>query len=178
MASQSLRKVFLAFALSLTSAAAAAACETAGFKGLGKGADSGLDGLRLNRPVPGLVIAGFGVQKHPLLRIERFHTGLDLAAAYGDRVGAAAPGRVALAEYWGEYGNLVKIDHGDGLLTAYGHLSRIEVKAGDCVAPGHVIGYAGSTGLAAGPHVHFEVLLEGKQVDPGPVVRDAQAGKE
>src|SRR5262245_12707877 len=114
----SLRKVCLVVALALASPLAAGACEMAGRKDFSKGIDKGVDGLRLHRPVPGTVIAGFGVQKHPLLRIDRFHTGLDLAAASGDAVGAAAPGRVVLAEHGGEYGNLVKIDHGDGLLTA------------------------------------------------------------
>jgi murein DD-endopeptidase MepM/ murein hydrolase activator NlpD len=177
MAPLSSQRLVLAFAVLLTSAAAAAACDTAGFKGPGKHADEGPNGLRLGRPVPGVVIAGFGVRRHPLLKVDGFHAGVDLAAAHDDPVGAAAPGRVVLAEVWGEYGNLVKIDHGDGLLTAYAHLSRIDVQAGDCVAPGHVIGFAGATGLAAHPHVHFEVVVDGKHVDPGLLLGGSQAGK-
>ena len=169
-----LRKVCLALALAAMPEAAAGACETAGFKGLHKG----LDGLRLNRPVPGRVISGFGMRKHPLLLIERFHPGLDLAAASGDAVEAAAAGRVHDAGVGGEYGNSVKIDHGDGLFTVYAHLSRIEVRPGDCVARGQVIGHAGSTGVSAGPNVHFEVWFDGKFVDPGPALDAAQRGSE
>lgn len=155
-----------ACALLLASAAAARACETAGFKGL--------DGLRLHRPAPGPVVSGFGLRTHPLLKIARFHNGLDFAAPYGDPVRAAAPGRVAFSKPDGEYGNTVRIDHGDGLVTTYAHLGRINVQVGDCVAQGAVIGLAGSTGLSAGPQVHFEVLVEGKAVDPAPALGAAQ----
>jgi murein DD-endopeptidase MepM/ murein hydrolase activator NlpD len=162
MLSVSLRKVCFALALSAMSGGAAGACETAGFKGL--------DGLRLNRPVPGPVISGFGLRKHPLLLVERLHPGLDLAAASGDAVAAAAAGRVHHAGVDGELGNSVRIDHGDGLLTVYAHLSQIEVRAGGCVARGQTIGHAGSTGVSAGPNVHFEVWVDGKLIDPGPAL--------
>jgi murein DD-endopeptidase MepM/ murein hydrolase activator NlpD len=148
--------------LSLVSAAAAEACGTAGFKGL--------DGLRLHRPAPGPVVSGFGMRKHPLLLISKFHYGLDFAVSPGEPVQAAAKGRVAYAEPKGEYGNMVTIDHGDGLATAYAHLSRIGVAAGDCVAEGAIIGFAGSTGLTPGPQLHFEVQVDGKHVDPAPVI--------
>jgi murein DD-endopeptidase MepM/ murein hydrolase activator NlpD len=167
------RKVCLALALSLAPAAADA-CGTAESKAL----DKGVEGLRLNRPVPGAIAQGFGMRKHPLLLVERFHPGVDLVAATGDAVEAAAIGRVHDAGTRGENGNLVKIDHGDGLFTFYAHLSRIEVQPGDCVARGHVIGRAGSTGLIAGPHVHFEVWVDGKLVDPGPALGHKAPGSE
>jgi murein DD-endopeptidase MepM/ murein hydrolase activator NlpD len=174
MPSAALQKVCLALALSVVPGAAADACETAGFKGL----DQGQGRLRLDRPVPGRVISGFGLRKHPILLIEGFHPGLDLAAATGDAVKAAAAGRVHDAGVRGENGNAVKIDHGDGLFTIYAHLSRIEVRAGDCVAGGHVIGRAGSTGVSAGQFLHFEVWVGGKLVDPGPALWVAQPGSE
>jgi murein DD-endopeptidase MepM/ murein hydrolase activator NlpD len=154
--------VGIACVLSLVSAATAEACETAGFKGL--------DGLRLHRPAPGAVISGFGMRQHPLLRIARFHPGLDFAVSHGEPVRAAANGRVTYAKTRGEDGNMVTIDHGDGLATAYAHLSRIGVQVGDCVAEGAVIGFAGATGLAARPQLHFEVQVEGKPVDPAPMI--------
>jgi murein DD-endopeptidase MepM/ murein hydrolase activator NlpD len=134
----------------------------------------GLDGLRLHRPAPGPVVSGFGMMTHPLLKIARFHNGLDFAAPHGGPVQAAAPGRVTFSKPDGEYGNAVRIDHGNGLVTAYGHLSRMQVQVGDCVAQGAVIGLAGATGLAASPQVHFELLVEGTAVDPAPVLGDAR----
>jgi murein DD-endopeptidase MepM/ murein hydrolase activator NlpD len=152
----------MTFALALASGASAEACETAGFKGL--------DGLRLHRPVAGAVLSSFGMRKHPILQIERLHSGLDLAAAPGDPVRAAAKGRVVFAAPSGEHGNLIRIDHGDGLATAYAHLNGFNVKMGDCVAEGQVIGLAGATGLSAGSYLHFEVEIAGKHVDPSPSV--------
>jgi murein DD-endopeptidase MepM/ murein hydrolase activator NlpD len=146
----------------LATAAGATACDMAGFKGL--------EGLRLGRPVPGAVLSGFGLRKHPLLRLERFHNGLDLAATTGDPVRAAAKGRVVFAALSGEHGNLVRIDHGDGLATAYAHLDSIGVHVGDCVGEGDAVGLAGSTGLTAEIMLHFEVLVAGRHVDPAPVV--------
>lgn len=159
-----LRRVCLAYVVFLTAAAAAGACEVAGFKNL--------DGLRLNRPVPGPMLAGFGMRLHPLLQISRFHYGLDFAASVGEPVQAAEKGRVSFAERKGEYGNFVMIDHGEGLTTAYAHLSRIEVREGECVERGAIIGLVGSTGLSAGPQVHFEVQVEGKHVDPRLMIGD------
>ena len=159
-----LRRVCIACALFVASAEVAGACDTAGFKGL--------DGLRLHRPVPGPIASGFGMRQHPLLRIPKFHYGLDFAAPQGEPVGAAAKGRVSFADRKGEYGNFVMLDHGGGLTTAYAHLSRIEVREGDCIERGAIIGLGGSTGLSAGVQLHFEVLVAGKHVDPAPVIAD------
>jgi len=96
----------------------------------------------------------------------RMHEGLDLGAAYGSPIAAAAAGVVIYAGWEGGYGNLVVIDHGGGLATAYGHQSRIAVSVGESVAQGQIIGYVGSTGHSTGPHLHFEVRVDGQAVDP------------
>jgi murein DD-endopeptidase MepM/ murein hydrolase activator NlpD len=96
----------------------------------------------------------------------RMHEGLDLGAAYGTPIEAAAAGVVIYAGWEGGYGNLVVIDHGGGLATAYGHQSRIAVSVGQNVAQGEIIGYVGSTGHSTGPHLHFEVRVNGQAVDP------------
>ncbi len=96
----------------------------------------------------------------------RMHEGLDLGAASGAPIAAAAAGAVIYAGWLGGYGNLVVIDHGGGLATAYGHQSSIAVSVGQEVAQGQVIGYVGSTGHSTGPHLHFEVRVDGAAVDP------------
>jgi murein DD-endopeptidase MepM/ murein hydrolase activator NlpD len=96
----------------------------------------------------------------------RMHEGIDLGAAYGSPIAAAAAGTVIYAGWLGGYGNLVVIDHGGGLATAYGHQSRIAVGVGQQVSQGETIGYVGSTGHSTGPHLHFEVRVDGQPVDP------------
>jgi murein DD-endopeptidase MepM/ murein hydrolase activator NlpD len=96
----------------------------------------------------------------------RLHEGLDLGAAYGAPIAAAAAGVVIYAGWESGYGNLTVIDHGGGLATAYGHQSRIAVSVGQSVSQGEIIGYVGSTGHSTGPHLHFEVRVDGQAVDP------------
>jgi murein DD-endopeptidase MepM/ murein hydrolase activator NlpD len=96
----------------------------------------------------------------------RMHEGVDLGAAYGTPIAAAAAGAVIYAGWEGGYGNLVVIDHGGGLATAYGHQSRIAVSVGQSVSQGETIGFVGSTGHSTGPHLHFEVRFNGEAVDP------------
>jgi murein DD-endopeptidase MepM/ murein hydrolase activator NlpD len=120
----------------------------------------------LVRPVPGAITSGFGMRLHPILGYTRMHTGVDMHAGYGEPIKAAATGRVILAGPYGGYGNAVIIDHGGGMTTLYGHQSSLNVSYGDEVSAGDVIGYVGSSGLATGPHLHFEVRINGVPVDP------------
>lgn len=112
--------------------------------------------------------SGFGPRYHPILKYVRLHPGLDLALPAGRPVYAASAGRVVFAAWGGAYGNLVKIQHADGVQTWYGHLSEFAVRTGDRVEPGATIGRIGSTGLSTGPHLHFEVRLNGVLRDPAP----------
>jgi murein DD-endopeptidase MepM/ murein hydrolase activator NlpD len=115
---------------------------------------------QLSWPVNGPVTSGFGN------RWGRMHEGIDIAVPSGTPVGAAAPGTVIFAGWLGGYGNLVVVDHGGGLSTAYGHNSSLAVGVGQAIQTGSVIAYSGSTGHSTGPHVHFEVRLNGAAVDP------------
>lgn len=135
-------------------------------------AQSLLQGLPLADPVAeSYVSSSFGKRRDPLLGIQAFHSGMDFAARTGSKVRAAAKGRVIAAEYSGGYGNMVEIDHGNGLATRYGHLSAILVEPGTEVAPGDIIGKVGSTGRSTGPHLHYEVRKHGSPVNPAPYLR-------
>ncbi|HEX3290947.1 MAG TPA: peptidoglycan DD-metalloendopeptidase family protein [Gaiella sp.] len=114
----------------------------------------------LSWPVSGPVTSGFG------LRWGRMHEGIDIAVGMGTTVRAAAAGTVIYAGWMGGYGNLVVVDHGNGLSTAYAHNSSLAVGVGQSVAAGDVVSYSGSTGNSTGPHVHFEVRVDGSAVDP------------
>ena len=109
---------------------------------------------------PGPITSPFG------WRWGRMHEGIDLGAAYGTPIRAAASGTVIYCGWESGYGNLTVIDHGGNLATAYGHQSSIAVSCGQTVAQGQVIGYVGSTGHSTGPHLHFEVRVNGNPVDP------------
>lgn len=113
-------------------------------------------------PTSGQITSGFGP------RWGRMHEGLDIAAPTGRPITAAKSGKVIVAGWSGGYGNLVVIDHGGGLSTAYGHQSRIAVKVGEPVTQGALIGFVGSTGHSTGPHLHFEVRVNGAARDPLP----------
>ena len=118
------------------------------------------------RPVPGDVTSPFGVREHPVLHTVRVHTGVDFHADYGDPIHAAAPGRVVWSGPRGGYGNAVVIDHGGQFATLYAHASVLYVGVGDHVDTGETIAAVGATGLATGPHLHFEVRILGQPVDP------------
>jgi murein DD-endopeptidase MepM/ murein hydrolase activator NlpD len=111
-------------------------------------------------PVHGVLTSGFGY------RWGRMHEGIDLAVSSGTPVVAAASGTVIVAGWMGGYGNLVVVDHGGGVSTAYGHNTMVTVGVGQHVAQGQLISYSGSTGHSTGPHVHFEVRINGSPVDP------------
>ena len=119
-------------------------------------------------PADGGKTSGFGPRVHPIFGTVRQHNGIDLDGDTGDRVRAARSGEVILAGARGGYGNTIVIYHGLGYSTLYAHLSRIEVSAGQNVASGDRIGAIGSTGLSTGPHLHFELRIDGKAVDPTP----------
>jgi murein DD-endopeptidase MepM/ murein hydrolase activator NlpD len=118
-------------------------------------------------PLPGYTAGSpFGPRYHPVLRRNRMHTGQDIPAPTGTKILAANGGEVIKADYNSGYGNCVVIDHGGGQATLYGHMSRIGVSVGQKVKKGAVIGYVGSTGLSTGPHLHFEIIINGSQVNP------------
>jgi murein DD-endopeptidase MepM/ murein hydrolase activator NlpD len=119
-------------------------------------------------PVLGVPISsGFGHREDPFTGQIARHTGYDYPAAPGTSILASAGGRVRVAGPHGAYGNTVEIDHGAGLVTRYGHASRVLVKVGDILLPGQPIALVGSTGRSTGPHLHFEVIRNGLQVNPG-----------
>jgi murein DD-endopeptidase MepM/ murein hydrolase activator NlpD len=119
------------------------------------------------RPVlAGIVGSPFGWRIDPFTGRSALHTGLDFQAEPGTPIFAAAGGVVVAAEAHPEYGNMVEIDHGNNLVTRYGHASRLLVKKGDLVKRGQKIAEVGSTGRSTGPHLHFEVLVQGVQQDP------------
>ncbi|HEY5501313.1 MAG TPA: M23 family metallopeptidase, partial [Candidatus Humimicrobiaceae bacterium] len=121
---------------------------------------------RLLWPVAGRLVSGFGNRLHPILGYVRPHTGVDLAAPYGTPILAADGGQVLQASYDGGYGNCILIYHGGSFATFYGHMSGFAVSAGQMVKRGQVIGYVGATGLATGPHLHFEVRINGIAQNP------------
>jgi len=121
----------------------------------------------LSVPIPGAPItSGFGPRVHPIYGDVRMHTGIDFGATAGTPIHAAAEGVVVSAGPLGGYGNATVIDHGNRLATLYGHQSQIVVSDGQRVSRGQVIGYVGCTGLCTGPHLHFEVRVQGTPVDP------------
>jgi murein DD-endopeptidase MepM/ murein hydrolase activator NlpD len=120
----------------------------------------------LGRPVDAPITSGFGPRVHPIFGTVRMHTGIDFGAPAGTPIRAAAAGKVLGAGDRGGYGNAVIIDHGGTLATLYAHQSRIAVVEGQTVTRGQTIGYVGSTGFSTGPHLHFEVRVNGNPVDP------------
>lgn len=121
-------------------------------------------------PVQGRVSSSFG-WRNVSVNGNRYHGGLDIAAAMGTPVGAARSGVVTRAGWWGTYGNVVVLDHGDGTETRYAHLSAITVRVGQGLRQGDVLGRVGSTGASTGPHLHFEVRFDGRAVDPLPYIQ-------
>lgn len=112
------------------------------------------------------VTSGFGMRMHPLLGIQRQHGGVDLAAPMGSPVLATVDGIVAQAGSYGDYGLLVGIKAGAGVETRFAHLSRLNVASGQSVRRGQVLGWSGSTGRSTGAHLHYEVRINGRAVNP------------
>ena len=133
------------------------------FRANGESARKGL----MKTPVDGArLTSGFGMRFHPLLNYSRLHQGVDFGAPSGSPIIAAAAGRISFAGYHGGHGNYVRIAHNKELATGYAHLSRFAVRNGQMVSQGQVIGYVGSTGLSTGPHLHYEVWLKDRPVNP------------
>ncbi len=112
------------------------------------------------------ITSRFGPRIHPVTGAYKNHTGLDIGAGYGAAIVAADGGTVILADVNGGYGNCVMIDHGNGYVTLYGHMSSYAVSEGQSVSQGDTVGYVGSTGVSTGPHLHFEVRSGGSRIDP------------
>jgi murein DD-endopeptidase MepM/ murein hydrolase activator NlpD len=109
----------------------------------------------------------FGFRRNPFGgRAYEFHPGMDIDGERGDMVVAPASGTITAAGYKGGYGNMVEIDHGNGLTTRYGHLSKIETEIGDTVTRGQLLAYIGSTGRSTGPHLHYELRLDERPINP------------
>lgn len=117
-------------------------------------------------PAHGWLTAPFGIRSDPFSGEQGLHQGIDISTSVGQPAYATADGVVASASPSGDYGNLVVLQHGFGLSTRYGHLSRFAVTPGVAVKRGDVIGYVGSTGRSTGPHVHYEILVNGMPIDP------------
>jgi murein DD-endopeptidase MepM/ murein hydrolase activator NlpD len=117
-------------------------------------------------PVHGWLSAGYGMRSDPFNGLRDFHPGLDISADRGTPILATAAGRVELAAPSGDYGNLVVVSHGYGIVTRYGHLSKFAVWPGREVKRGDVLGYVGASGRATGPHLHYEVLANGRLMNP------------
>jgi murein DD-endopeptidase MepM/ murein hydrolase activator NlpD len=112
------------------------------------------------RPLDGEIGSGFGFRSDPITGLAALHTGLDFPADIGAAIVAAAGGVVLASEFHPQYGQMLEIDHGNGLVTRYAHTSKILVKPGDLVRRGQVVAQVGTTGRSTGPHLHFEVLVD------------------
>lgn len=127
-------------------------------------------------PLEGAALtSGFGMRNHPVLGGRRQHQGIDLAAPSGTPVYATADGIVSRADWYSSYGLYISLNHGASMETRYAHLSRLAVAAGDNVSKGDLIGYVGSTGRSTGPHLHYEVRVEGLAVNPIPYMVESEA---
>jgi murein DD-endopeptidase MepM/ murein hydrolase activator NlpD len=125
-------------------------------------------------PVYGKLESGVGGRRNPFTgRGHEYHEGQDIDAAWGTPVEAAAAGKVIIAGWQRGYGNVVYVDHGSGLSTRYGHLSKINVSVGQSIDTGEIIGLVGSTGRSTGPHLHYEVRVNNQPVDPKPYLPGA-----
>lgn len=117
------------------------------------------------------VTSEFGWRQHPITGERKLHTGIDFGAQFGTPIYAVAGGKVEFSGEKGGYGNAVIIEHNDNLSTLYGHVSKLYVNEGASVAPGQLIALVGSTGFSTGPHLHFEVRINDKPVNPRPYLQ-------
>jgi len=127
----------------------------------------------VNGPTEGRVTSGFGHRHHPILNRRKMHYGVDIGAPQGTPIRAVRDGVVTRSENMGTYGNVVFVDHGDGLETRYAHASELMVEPGTPVRKGEILATVGSTGRSTGPHLHFEVRKDGVAVDPSAYLQDS-----
>ena len=140
-----------------------------GASGTVAGTFSGRVSIPSRMPVEGVrFTSGFGMRWHPILGQRRAHKGIDLAAPIGTPVYASADATVGRAEWFSSYGLYIQLEHGADIETRYGHLSRLNVYAGQHVRKGDLIGFVGTTGRSTGPHLHYEVRIGGIAVNPVP----------
>jgi murein DD-endopeptidase MepM/ murein hydrolase activator NlpD len=132
-----------------------------------------LGSVPVRKPVMGEIdlSSGFGVRIDPFIRAPAMHTGLDFRGDPGDPVRVTANGKVTVAGWFGGYGKMVEVDHGNGFVTRYGHLSSIDTRVGQTVRTGQIVGRMGSTGRSTGPHLHYETRVDGEAVDPQKFLR-------
>lgn len=137
--------------------------------------DSALARLPIAIPLPGRpeVTSPFGARVDPFLGRPALHTGVDFREGFGVAIRATAAGRVGSAGTAGGYGNMVEVDHGTGVATRYAHMGQIAVSEGQSVTRGTVLGYVGATGRATGPHLHYEVRIDGEPIDPMRLIQTA-----
>jgi murein DD-endopeptidase MepM/ murein hydrolase activator NlpD len=140
--------------------------EQARILGVGSGVVSASSVQGFIYPLRGPIASSFGMRKHPIYGDVRMHTGTDIDGKTGAPIVAAKEGRVIFAGAFGGYGNCVIMQHGTGVSSLYGHLSSIDVSVGNTIGKGEFIGRVGATGVATGPHLHFEVRLNGEPKDP------------
>ena len=139
--------------------------------GLAPSVGSPRGGGQLMWPASGPITSGFGYRIHPIFGTRTLHAGIDIGAAYGSSVWAADGGTVTFVGVMSGYGNVVVVDHGGGLATTYNHLSAFSVSSGQSVSRGQQVGAVGCTGYCTGPHLHFEVRVNGTPVDPMPYLQ-------
>ena len=125
----------------------------------------------MSLPLQAAVSSPFGWRRHPIFGIRKFHTGVDLSGPNHSPLRASDSGNVLYSGWYGGYGKVVIVSHGNGLATLYAHMSKVNASAGQNVSKGDIIGYEGSTGFSTGPHVHFEVRVDGKPNNPLNFVR-------
>jgi len=131
----------------------------------------------LGRPLPGAISSPFGNREDPITGEKGFHSGVDLQARRGEMVKATADGTVIQATYNGDYGNFVEIRHGNGFTTSFAHLQSFNVKIGGKIKRGQVIGLVGNSGRSTGVHLHYELCLNGKPINPSPFMQTDDLSK-
>lgn len=140
-------------------------CASKGTKNMVQGSGS------FAMPLRASITSPFGWRRHPIFGVRKFHTGIDLAGPNHSEIRAADSGNVLYSGWYGGYGKVVIVSHGKGMATLYAHLSKVNASPGQNISKGDVIGYEGSTGFSTGPHLHFEVRVNGKPNNPLNFVR-------